>query len=117
MGRHGNVSKSAGPHRCPPHGDGLRSLFEKPRGHFMTGRKSGAGIVASTVAVNLKDCAPFGSAHRQGLIAAEKSKWEQLYQNGVATQSAGKTEAAVGWFHEAAQIDDQFADLRFRQGG
>ena len=81
-----------------------------------TGRKSGAGIVVSTVAVNLKDCAPFGSEHRQGLTAAEKSKWEQLYQNGVAAQSAGKTEAAVGWFHEAAQIDDQFADLHFRQG-
>ena len=81
-----------------------------------TGRKSGAGIVVSTVAVNLKDCAPFGSEHRPGLTAAEKSKWEQLYQNGVAAQSAGKTEAAVGWFNEAAQIDDQFADLRFRQG-
>src|ERR1019366_2551914 len=43
-----------------------------------TGRKSGAGIVVSTVAVNLKDCAPFGSEHHQGLTAAEKSKWEQL---------------------------------------
>ena len=81
-----------------------------------TGRKSGAGIVVSTVAVNLKDCASFGSEHRQGLTAAEKSKWERLYQNGVAAQSVGKTEEAFGWFHESAQIDDQFADLCFRQG-
>jgi tetratricopeptide (TPR) repeat protein len=81
-----------------------------------TGRKSGAGIVVSTVAVNLKDCAPFGSEHRRGLTEADESKWEQFYQNGVASQSAGKTEAAAGWFHEAAQIDDQFADLHFRQG-
>ncbi len=81
-----------------------------------TGRKSGAGVVVSTVAVNLKDCAPFGSEHRRGLTAADKGKWEQLYQNGVAAQSAGKIEEAAGWFHGAAQIDDQFADLCFRQG-
>ena len=81
-----------------------------------TGRKSGAGIVVSTVAVNLKNCAPFGSEHRRGLTAIDENKWEQFYQNGIAAQSAGKTEEAVGWFHEAAQIDDQFADLRFRQG-
>jgi tetratricopeptide (TPR) repeat protein len=80
------------------------------------GRKDGAGIVASTVAVNLKDCAPFGSEHRQGLTALDANKWEQLYQNGVAAQSAEKTEEAANWFDEAAQIDDQFADLRFRQG-
>jgi tetratricopeptide (TPR) repeat protein len=80
-----------------------------------TGRKNGAGIVVSTVAVNLKDCAPFGSEHRRGLTAADESKWEQLYQTGVAAQSAGNTEEAAGSFHEAAQVDDQFADLRFRQ--
>jgi tetratricopeptide (TPR) repeat protein len=81
-----------------------------------TGRKSGAAIVVSTVAVNLKDCAPFSSEHRRGLTEADENKWEQLYQNGIAAQSAGKTEGAAGWFQEAAQIDDQFADLRFRQG-
>src|ERR1022692_2681369 len=67
------------------------------------GRQSGAGVVVSTVAVNLKDCAPFGSEHRQGLTEADKSKWEQLYQTGVAAQSAGKTVAADSWYHEAAQ--------------
>jgi len=89
-----------------------RNLFDIIR----AGRKSGASLVISTVAVNLKDCAPFGSEHRRGLSAPDESKWEQLYQNGVAAQSEGKTEGAAGWFHEAAQIDDQFADLRFRQG-
>jgi tetratricopeptide (TPR) repeat protein len=81
-----------------------------------TGRKNGAGIVVSTVAVNLKDCAPFGSKHRQGMTDADKSKWEQLYQNGVVAQSAGKIKVATSCFHEAALIDDQFAELRFRQG-
>ena len=80
------------------------------------GRHSGAGIVVSTVAVNLLDCAPFASEHRRGLTEADKSKWEQLYQNGVAAQSAGKIQEAAGWYRKAAQIDDGFAELRFRQG-
>jgi tetratricopeptide (TPR) repeat protein len=83
---------------------------------IQTGKRGGAGIVVSTVAVNLKDSAPFGSEHRQGLSEADKSKWETLHQNGVSAQSAGKIEEAAGWFRDAAQIDGQFADLRFRQG-
>jgi tetratricopeptide (TPR) repeat protein len=81
-----------------------------------TGKRGGTGIVVSTVAVNLRDSAPFGSEHRRGLSEADKSKWEALYQNGVTAQSAGKIEEAAGWFRDAAQIDDQFADLPFRQG-
>jgi tetratricopeptide (TPR) repeat protein len=81
------------------------------------GRRHGAGIVVSSVAVNLRDCAPFGSEHRPGLTGADEGKWETLYQNGVAAQSAGKNEAAAEWYREAAQLDDQFAELRFRQGG
>lgn len=81
-----------------------------------TGRHGGAGIVVSTVAVNLRDCAPFASAHRRDLTESNKSKWELLYQNGTAAQTAGNYEAAAGWYHDAAQIDDRFAELRFRQG-
>ena len=80
------------------------------------GRHGGAGIVVSTVAVNLKDAAPFGSEHRRGLSEADKSKWDVLYQKGVAAQSAGKIEEAAGWFRDAAQLDGQFAELPFRQG-
>jgi tetratricopeptide (TPR) repeat protein len=81
-----------------------------------TGRHHGAGIVVSTVAVNLKDCAPFASAHRQGLTDTDRHAWEGLYQNGVAAQTAGRMEEAAGFFHDAAQLDDHFAELRFRQG-
>jgi tetratricopeptide (TPR) repeat protein len=81
------------------------------------GRNSRAGILVSTVAVNLRDCAPFGSEHRRGLPEADKSRWNTIYQNGVAAQSAGKIQEAAGWFRDAAQIDDDFAELRFRQGG
>ena len=81
------------------------------------GRHCNAGIVVSTVAVNLKDSAPFGSEHRRGLTDADKVKWEILYKNGVAAQAGGKIGEAAEWFRETAQIDDDYADLRFRQGG
>ena len=80
------------------------------------GQRSGVGVVVSTVAVNLKECAPFGSAHRPGLSGAAQAKWEALYQSGIQAQAAGKTQEAADRFQAAAQLDDQFADLRFRQG-
>jgi len=81
-----------------------------------TGQRSGAGMVVSTVAVNLKDSAPFGSMHRPGLSGPDEAKWEQFYQLGSQAQAAGNEPEAAAQFQAAAQIDDRFADLRFRQG-
>ena len=80
------------------------------------GQYSGANLVVSTVAVNLKDCAPFASVHRPGLSGSDQAKWEQLYQFGIKAQAADKAQEAAEQFQAAAQIDDHFADLRFRQG-
>lgn len=80
------------------------------------GRRSGSGIVVSTVAVNLKDGGPFASAHRPGLSASDLAKWEQLHQQGVQDQEAGKIQAAAERFQAAAQVDDTYAELRFREG-
>jgi len=80
------------------------------------GRDAGAGIVLSTVAVNLKDCAPFASEHRRDLSASELAEWEGLCQSGVAAQQAGQPTEAIAQFQAAARIDDRFAELRFRWG-
>jgi tetratricopeptide (TPR) repeat protein len=80
------------------------------------GEQCGAGIVLSTVAVNLKDCPPFASQHRQGLSADDRTRWDNLYQRGGAAADTGKTEEAAALFHQAAQLDDRFAELRFRLG-
>jgi tetratricopeptide (TPR) repeat protein len=84
---------------------------------IQTGRQAGVGIVVSTVAVNLKDCAPFASEHRPGLSESARAKWEQFYQLGIAAQLAKNNEVAAARFREAAQIDDSFAELPFRQAG
>ena len=83
---------------------------------IQAGQRSGAGIVVSTVAVNLKDSAPFASVHRPGLSGPDQTKWESLYQSGTNAQAAGEMPEAAEQFQAAAQIDDSFADLRFRQG-
>ena len=46
------------------------------------GLKSGAGIVLSTVAVNLRDCPPFASLHRRGLSGQDKARWDELWRLG-----------------------------------
>lgn len=97
--------------------DGVYRHFERNLEDIVRlGQRSGAGVVVSTVAVNLKDCAPFASSHRPGLSAADQSTWERHYQLGTAAQAARKNSEAAEHFAAAARLDDTFAELRFRQG-
>ncbi len=80
------------------------------------GRRRGVGIVVSTVAVNLRDCAPFASSHRGDIPPADQARWDDLFETGVAAQTVGDTAEAAACFAKAAAVDDSFAELRFRQG-
>jgi tetratricopeptide (TPR) repeat protein len=80
------------------------------------GLRSGAKILVSTVARNLKDCGPFASDHRPGLSAEELSQWNNFYQSAIQAQQAGHPADAAGFFQQATQIDDTFAEARFRWG-
>ena len=81
-----------------------------------TAHKAGVPVILSTVAVNLKDCAPFASMHAAGLDTNQLSTWNQIYQQGVDLESAGSYRAALALYQKAAQIDPQYADLQFRMG-
>ncbi|HEX9935272.1 MAG TPA: tetratricopeptide repeat protein, partial [bacterium] len=78
------------------------------------GIRSGAGVIVSTVSVNLKDCAPFGSLHRPNLTDASIKAWDGLYKAGNTFESSGRFEEAIENYRKAADIDDAFADLQFR---
>jgi len=80
------------------------------------GKSSGAKIVLSTVAVNLKDCAPFASLHRPDLSEARLNDWQHFYDAGTNGQAGGNFQQAASDFDQAEQIDDGFAELRFRRG-
>ncbi len=78
--------------------------------------KADVPVVLSTVAVNLKDCAPFASIHAAGLDTNQESAWKQIYQQGVDLETAGSYAEALAQYQQAAKIDPQFADLQFRMG-
>jgi tetratricopeptide (TPR) repeat protein len=78
--------------------------------------KGGAKTILCTVGSNLKDCPPFASLHRQDLSDAEMKKWDNIYQQGVAHETAEKYGEAAARYLAAAEIDDCYADLQFRMG-
>jgi tetratricopeptide (TPR) repeat protein len=81
-----------------------------------TGLRSGAKVLVSTVARNLKDCGPFASEHRPGLPAEELSKWDNFYQMGIRAQEAGRPADAIDSFRQAVKVDDAYAETHFRWG-
>ena len=80
------------------------------------GEKSGAKVALSTVASNLKDCAPFASLHRAGFSDAQRAEWEKLYQSGIVHEGATNPATALASYQSAARLDDRYAELHFRMG-
>ncbi len=76
--------------------------------------RSRAQVVISTIATNLKDCAPFASQHREGIREDELRSWEGLVKHGADLESAGSYAEALKIYLSAADIDPQYAELQFR---
>jgi tetratricopeptide (TPR) repeat protein len=79
-------------------------------------QRAGVPVVLSTVAVNLKDCAPFASVHAPGLSTNQLSAWNKIFEEGITNETAGSYSNALAFYREAAEIDPQFAELQFRMG-
>jgi tetratricopeptide (TPR) repeat protein len=80
------------------------------------GQNSGAKIILSTVAVNLQDCAPFASLHRLDLSESRLNEWQSSFDAGIKAQVSGDFRQAATYYDQAEQIDESFAELRFRRG-
>jgi tetratricopeptide (TPR) repeat protein len=76
-------------------------------------RARGAAVLAATVAVNLKDCAPFSSVHSSGLAAARREECDARCKAGQELAAKGKHEQAAVEFRQAVSADDHFADAQF----
>ncbi|MCH9001828.1 MAG: tetratricopeptide repeat protein [Planctomycetes bacterium] len=76
----------------------------------------GAQTALCTVGTNLSDCPPFASLHRPDLTSDERRRWESAYASGQDLQRRGDDENAITAYHEAAAIDDRYADLTYRMG-
>ena len=91
--------------------------FEKNlRDTVAVARRSGARVIVSTVATNLKDCGPFASLHRENLSAEELQKWNVLVQQGSEQEMSRSYAEALQAYEAASKIDDQYAELEFRIG-
>lgn len=80
------------------------------------GLDSGAKVLLNTVAVNLKDCAPFASLLNSNLPATDRARFNQLVASGVQAEDQGRLDEAIQQFTSAGQLDPQDADLQFRWG-
>jgi tetratricopeptide (TPR) repeat protein len=100
-----------------PRLDAVYNNFEQNLKDIITvGQHSGVKIILSTVAVNLRDCAPFASLHRSGLADSQLSDWQHFFDAGVKAQAGGDFNQAAASFELAKRIDENFAELRFRRG-
>ena len=77
-------------------------------------RRSGARVIVSTVATNLKDCGPFASQHRADLTPEDLRTWSALVQQGSELENARSYAEALKAYLAGAKIDDQYAELQFR---
>ena len=78
------------------------------------GAAHGTKVVVSTVAVNLRDCAPFASLHRPDLLPEQREAWDRYYRAGLEAETNKQPAEAAAAFAKAAEIDEHFADLQFR---
>ena len=79
-------------------------------------RGTGAAVILSTVAVNLKDCPPLASMHRSDLSTEDLARWDSCVQAGMSLEADKRRQEALEKYEEAARIDDGFAELQFRLG-
>jgi tetratricopeptide (TPR) repeat protein len=79
-----------------------------------TGLASGAKVVLSTVAVNLKDCPPFGTRSQDGLSPADRSAYEKFCQDGAAAEAQGRFTDAQSDFQRATELCPQAAEAQFQ---
>ncbi len=83
---------------------------------LQAGLGSGAKVLLNTVAVNLKDCAPFASMVNSNLPPVDRAQFDQLFKIGVQSAEQGDFAAAAREFAAAARLDPSNAELQFRWG-
>ena len=82
-------------------------------GILKAGTASGVKILLSTVAINLKDCPPFGTVSDAELSATNRATYEKLCQDGAAAEAQGNLAKARSDYQQATDIFPQSAEAQF----
>ena len=80
------------------------------------GKKSGARILLSTIAVNLKDSPPFASMTASNLSSGDRAACDTLFAEGISDETKQDWAAAADKFSRCAKLDPFRAELQFRWG-
>jgi tetratricopeptide (TPR) repeat protein len=84
---------------------------------LQTGRAAGVPMILSTVAVNLKDCAPFGSLlSLHPAPAADMADFDKFKMEAMQAQARGDLTEAARKFEQASKSDPHYAELQFHWG-
>jgi tetratricopeptide (TPR) repeat protein len=98
-----------------PHKQTVYRNFERNLDEILkAGQSSGAKMILSTVAVNLKDCPPFGTLSGDDLLPANRADYEKLCQDGAAAETRREFAAAQANFQKAADILPHSAEAQFQ---
>jgi tetratricopeptide (TPR) repeat protein len=126
VARHGSSPKSWGGlemfmrNEVPPDDPRRQAVYrdfaENLRDILQAGLDSGASVLLSTVAVNLKDCPPFGSQVTSNLALPDRNRVEQLLARGNHWAAQGRSTEAAASYEEAARLRPQCAELEYRLG-
>jgi tetratricopeptide (TPR) repeat protein len=73
-------------------------------------------VLVLTAAVNLRDCPPLASLHRNGLTSQDLRRWESFYRDGIEQENKQSPAEAVAHYLKAAAVDSHYAELHFRLG-
>lgn len=106
--------------QVPADAPALAQVYENLQGNLRdivaAAQSSGVPVLISTVGVNLKDSAPFGSLHRADLTQEQLKAWDLTMREGAALEDARKQGEALDRYLKAAAIDDRYAELQYRIG-
>ncbi len=90
--------------------DNFRANLE---GILRAGLNSGAKVVLSTVAVNLRDCPPFASVPGERLAPGDKETADKLLKEAIAAAQDTNYIRAAECLAQANSLDPQRADIEF----
>lgn len=77
-------------------------------------RSAGAKVVLSTVAVNVRECAPFASLHGSGVSAQQLEAWQRDTDEAAAAVEGGETVKARSLLEQAVTLDPAYAETHFQ---
>lgn len=91
-----------------------RNFQDNIRAIVDSGIASGSHVLLCTVAVNQKDCAPFGSVNKPSLPADQLQQWNNLFQSGISNENSGHLPLAIAQYTQALALDNSHAETHYR---